>query len=395
MNKIKILRIIARLNIGGPAIHTVLLTEGLDKGQFDSLLICGAIDETEGDMLYYAREKNVRPYFIAELSRRINPLNDFIAFSKIYNLIRVMSPDIIHTHTAKAGTIGRVAGIMYNLLHLYRKKRIKLVHTFHGHVFDGYFNKIATRIFICIEGFLAHFTDIIITVGDSVKEELVNLGIGDRNRIKIVPLGFELDKFLNIPLLNKEVSQIGIVGRLVSIKNHRLFLEAAERIARQNNSANLKFSIIGDGELRQNLEDYASRLGIERWVSFLGWKKDLAEVYSSLDIVCLTSLNEGTPVSIIEAMASGRPVIATDVGGVRDLLGKEREDSLGRRQFKILERGLIVGSGDGEGFADALVFMLQNKKLREDIALGGREFVKHKFSKVRLLKDMELIYKMI
>ena len=165
MKKIKVLRIIARLNIGGPAIHTVLLTEGLNKDKFDSLLVCGTIAKDEGDMLYYARAKDVVPYVILKLRRELNPLNDLIAFLKIYKLIRRENPDIIHTHTAKAGTLGRLAGIFYNLL---AARRIKLIHTFHGHVFEGYFGRFKTRLFIFIERFLACFSSRIITVSLAV-----------------------------------------------------------------------------------------------------------------------------------------------------------------------------------------------------------------------------------
>lgn len=395
MEKIKIIRIIARLNIGGPAIHTVLLTASLDKNQFASWLVCGAVDKAEGDMSYYARERNVEPYFIPELTRRINPLKDLTAFFKLYNFICHIKPDIIHTHTAKAGGIGRAAGILYNLLHLSGNKKIKLVHTFHGHVFEGYFNKVATLVFVRIERFLARFTDIIITVSDSLKGELISLGIGEGDKVRVVPLGFELDRFLNIPFLDREPSHIGIVGRLVPIKNHRLFLDAAAKFLRQENFADVRFSIIGDGELRRELEDYARKLGIAGRVYFLGWRKDLVEVYSGLDVVCLTSLNEGTPVSLIEAMASGCPVVATDVGGVRDLLGEEQADLSRPGIFRVLERGIISAPTDSNGFSQALSLMLQNNKFREGAASAGREFVRNKFSKERLFRDIEAIYKMI
>jgi len=386
MRKIKILRIIARLNIGGPAIHAILLTEGLDKSRFQSLLIYGSLDTNEGDMLYYAAQKQLRPIFISELKRQLGIVTDIIALKKIYKIIKTVQPDIIHTHTAKAGTLGRIAGILYNFL--YRKQTL-LVHTFHGHVFEGYFSKFPTRVFLLIERFLAIFTDRIITVSNSLKNELIALGICKAQKIEIIPLGLELEKFFQVPLKNQPSLNIGIVGRLVAIKNHRLFLEAAVKVIDNNPHPQLRFKIIGDGELRRDLEEYADKLGIKRQVDFLGWQKDLVSVYAGLDIVALTSINEGTPVSLIEAMASARAVVATDAGGVKDLLGEEIEPVA---NFKILERGLMVSRPDPESFAAALIFILQNDALRKKTVEVARSFVKDRFTKERLIKDIEDLY---
>ncbi len=394
MKKIKILRIIARLNIGGPAIHTVLLTEGLDKSRFESLLVCGSADKDEGDMLYYSLERNVKPIFVPELKRELNLFNDMMAFKKIFNIIKTEQPDIIHTHTAKAGTLGRLAGILYNLLNLFSNRRIRLVHTFHGHVFSGYFNKFKTKTFILIERFLAIFTSRIITISESIKKELISLGVSKEDKIKVIHLGLELEKLLNIPLNNEHDSiNIGIVGRLVPIKNHRLFLEAAAKVIADNPGLQLRFKIIGDGELKRELEDYSHELSINRQVDFLGWQKDLVNIYSNLDVVALTSINEGTPVSLIEAMASGRAVVATDVGGVKDLLGGPINiDEEPKENFKILERGLLVKPGDCVSFAAALVFILQNNILRKAMGKRGRNFVKDRFTRERLIRDIENLY---
>jgi len=394
MKKIKILRIIARLNIGGPAIHTILLTEGLNRNKFETSLVCGSTGKNEGDMVYYALEKNIKPHFIPELKRELNLFNDITAFRKIYHIIKTQQPDIIHTHTAKAGTLGRLAGITYNFFNHGRK--VKLIHTFHGHIFEGYFNKIKSKLFILIERFLGLFTCKIITVSESVKNELISLGIAEKDKFRVIPLGFELDKFLNIPLKENAVLNIGIVGRLVTVKNHQLFLEAAARVVRDNPQMKLRFKIIGDGELRPELEEYARKLSLNTQLDFLGWQDDLASIYSNLDIVALTSVNEGTPVSLIEAMASVRAVVATDVGGVRDLLGRETDIGIKpKADFKILERGIIVKSQDSFSFAAALTLLLQNNKLREDLGLASREFVKKGFSKERLIKDMEELYSIV
>jgi len=393
MKKIKILRIIARLNIGGPAIHTVLLTEGLSKDRFDSLLVCGNIEDSEGDMSYYAAEKNVFPVFIRQLERSINPLNDLRALVKIYQIIKTENPDIVHTHTAKAGSLGRAAAIIYNLSH--PKNKIKLVHTFHGHVFSGYFNRFNTRFFVLIERFLAAFTDCVITVSESVKKEILSLKICPAEKINVIPLGFELKKFLAITPRSKDHLNIGIVGRLVPIKNHKLFLEAASDVIKNNPHIKLKFQIVGDGSLKEYLEDYSRKLSITGQVDFLGWQKDLAHVYSDLDIVALTSINEGTPVSLIEAMASGRVVVATDVGGVRDLLGPELKLSVPGAAFRIMERGILVNSQEHSHFAAALQFALDNDDLRIKMGASARDFTRISFSKNRLIKDIESIYNRI
>ena len=392
MRKIKILRIIARLNIGGPAIHTVLLTQGLDKSKFDSLLVCGSVEENEGDMLYYALERNVKPIFVSKLRRELNFIDDIAVFFKIYKIIKQTQPDILHTHTAKSGAIGRLAGIIFNLLH--PKKKIKLVHTFHGTYFAGYFNRLKTKVFLYIEHFLAIFTDRIITLSNNLKQELIFWNIAKAEKITVIPLGFELENFLEIkPADNNSVSNIGIIGRLTFIKNHYLFLDAAQKFIKYSPNRETMFYIIGDGELREALEGYADKLHINSRVCFLGWQNNLQHIYSRLDVVALTSLNEGTPVSLIEAMASGRPVVATDVGGVKDLLGKEIEGLAASKEgFKVLERGIIVKPNDVDSFARALAFILENREIRNKICASSREFVKSTFFKKRLVSDIEELY---
>ncbi|MDD2751955.1 MAG: glycosyltransferase [Candidatus Omnitrophica bacterium] len=392
MEKIKILRIIARLNIGGPAIHTVLLTADLDKTRFQTLLVCGSPSGSEGDMGYYANSKSVKPYFIPELGREINIYNDFISLLKILALIKKEKPQIIHTHTAKAGTIARAAGIIFNLFH--PKHKVKLIHTFHGHVFKNYFGGFKTGFFILIERILAYFSDKIITVSAAVRDDLINLNIANKDKIEILPLGFDLDAFLAVaPKPARGCANIGIIGRLTAIKNHRLFLEGVAKLIKQNvKGLTLNFKVIGDGELKNELEGYAQKLNIHEKIDFMGWQQDIAQVYSELDLIILTSLNEGTPVSLIEAMASGRAVIATDVGGVRDLLGKKNSEGLNFPDFEIMERGILIKSGDSSGLANAAAFLLSNPQLCATIAGRGRIFARANFTKERLVKDMENLY---
>ncbi|MFC1510025.1 glycosyltransferase, partial [Candidatus Omnitrophota bacterium] len=368
----KILRIIARLNIGGPARNAVLLAEGLSQrteiasssldklgtsrndntwdGQgsalnnWETVLVCGEIGEGEGDMMWLAREKGIEPVIIPELGRKLSFINDCKAFWKIYRVIRREKPDIIHTHTAKAGTLGRMAAVLYNAMQMCSRPNLftnrlhgqgsvsnktVIVHTFHGHVLYGYFGKIKSWVFLWIEKILSLFTDKIITVSGSLKEELVEkFRMASENKVSVVELGFELGGLLKLPIReNSDCVNIGIVGRLVPIKNHKMFLRVVKRIteiasapAAHRNDNGVKFIIIGDGELRQELENYARELGVEDIVEFRGWIKDAAEIYRDLDIVVLTSLNEGTPVSIIESMSAGRTVVATNVGGVKDII---------------------------------------------------------------------------
>ena len=383
--KIKILRIIARLNIGGPAIHTILLTDGLDKSRFETVLVVGTAEKSEGDMFYLAIEKGVQPKIIPELSRPLNIHNDIIAFWKLFCFIKKEKPDIIHTHTAKAGTLGRLACILCKLSFQPSVFNFqpKIIHTFHGHVLHSYFGRIKTAFFIWIERFMAIFTDKIIAVSESVRKELIDLGIASTRKIITIPLGLELEKYLKIENTehgNRDYKSVGIIGRLVPAKNHKMFLDAAKRLKDTLCfDKRIKFLIVGDGHLRSELENYAKKLGIKQDVIFTGWVKDLTQVYSELNIVALTSLNEGTPVALIEAQAAGRPCVATNVGGVPNVIEDGRS-------------GFLVPSQDIKRFIERLFKLLNNPMLMRTMGKYGRNIVKEKFSKNRLIKDIEALY---
>ena len=398
--KIKILRVIARLNIGGPAIHVHLLTKGLDKRKFEPILVAGKISPTEGDMSYLFDSANKKPIIIPELQREISLRMDLKAFQRIFSRLLKEKPDIVHTHTAKAGTSARLAVLMYNLIY---GKKVRIVHTFHGHVFEGYFSKAKSLLFVWIERLLARFTDVIIALSGIQKKELVEkFRVAPADKIKTVQLGFNLRPFLGSERLKGQFRQslgisndtllIGIVGRLVPIKNHFMFLNAAKIFLEQNPDANIKFIVIGDGELRDALEGYSKKLGFDDHVIFCGWIKNVPLVYADLDILALTSKNEGTPVSIIEAMASSVPVIATDAGGVVDLLGPP--DGLHNSDgFEVCERGILCRKKDAQGFTKGLKYLIDGDvQKKQKRLMRARSFTIERFSEKRLLDDIESLY---
>ena len=381
--KLKVLRIIARLNVGGPAIHTILLTHALNNERFESILVTGQADKTEKDMIYLVREKNVNPLIVPELGRQIHPLKDLIAFWKIYMIIRREKPDIVHTHTAKAGALGRIAAVFAGVP--------VRIHTFHGHIFENYFNRLYISIFLFIEKALAYFSKYIVVVSQAQKREIgEHYKVAGPDKIRVIPLGLELEKFTLIQSHNGKLRTglnidddtitIGIIGRLVPVKNHRMFLEAAKRLLSiLGDEFKIKCLIIGDGEERIGLEAYAKELGMNKNVVFCGWRENVADVYPDLDIIVLTSFNEGTPVALIEALAAGRPVVATNVGGVGDVV----EDGI---------NGYCVTSGDTQAFACRMADLIRDPSKRAIFGAKGRETVREKFSKKRLVEDITKLY---
>ena len=379
MRRVKVLRIIARLNIGGPAIHTILLTAGLNNERFEPLLVTGVEGRREGNMLDLAAAKGVEPIVIPELRRNPSPKDALIALVKLYRLIRRQWPQIVHTHTATAGLLGRLAARLAGV-------PITL-HTFHGHVLRGYFGPFQSKALVWMERLLARITDRIVTVSEGQRQELAGYGIAPLEKIVVVPLGFELDDLLSCEPHRGELRRelglsddhrlVGIVARLVPIKNHRLFLQAAKLVAEAVPQA--RFLVVGDGELREGLEAYARDLGLDGRVIFTGWRRDLPRLYADLDVVALTSINEGTPVSLIEAMAAGVPVVATAVGGVPDVVADG-------------ETGYLVEAGDAEGLAEAITELLRNPERAEAMGRAGREAVYPRFAAQTLFTNIEHLY---
>ncbi len=374
---IRIVRIIARLNIGGPAIHVTLLTEKLGKPHYDSTLICGTISPDEGDMAYYAAAHGVKPLIVPELGRSIHPLRDLKTLWTVYRLLRRLKPDVVHTHTAKAGFVGRVAAWLAGVP--------VIVHTFHGHVLGGYFSPTMTRVFILLERLTARMSDTVITLSEGLRRELAeNYRITRRSHITVLPLGLDLAPFAatarksgafrrayRVP---DDAPLIGIIGRIVPVKNHALFLEAAVRVRQQ--MPNVRFVIVGDGELRAQVEQQVDACGLRDAVIFTGWLRDLAPVYADLDANVISSLNEGTPVSVIEALTARCPVVATAVGGLPDLLDRG-------------QLGKLVPSGDAAALAAALLDVLRTPPN----GVQAQAFMLDRYGIDRLVSDLDSLYR--
>jgi glycosyltransferase involved in cell wall biosynthesis len=331
----------------------------------------------EGDMRYYAEERGVQPIIIPELGRELHPVRDLMTFWKVYRLIQEIRPDIVHTHTAKAGFIGRLAAWMAGVP--------VITHTFHGHVFESYFSRLTTGVFIALERMAAMISDTIITLTDSLRRDLADTyHVALKRRITVLPLGLDLSAFVNTPRrlgefrraqgIPEHVPLLGIVGRLVPIKNHALFLEAALRVRQQYPEA--MFVIVGDGELRSSLEGRVRELGLGDAVRFVGWLRELAPVYSDLDVLVMSSFNEGTPVSVIEALASGCPIVSTDVGGTSDLLERGT-------------LGTLVPSGDVAALSAASCAVLANPPDTTDV----RQLMVERYGIERLVRDLDSLYR--
>jgi len=400
MNPIKILQIIARLNIGGPAKYAISLSDHFSHDPYQTLLVSGNVSAREGDMGYLAEEKGITPYILPGLGREISPFKDIGSLRTLRRIIKAYNPQIIHTHTAKAGTLGRLAGMSLNIFRA-REKRIRLVHTFHGHVFHSYFGFLKTHIFIWIEKFLARFTDKIIVISPLQRQDICSrFKICDPDRVATIPLGFNLShlgdlenerpEFRNMlfPGDPPDAFWVGIVGRLTAVKNHRMFLDTARILKDRIKDRPVRFFVVGDGELMDELVTYSKGAGLEDSVVFTGWQRDTRRIYGAMDAFVLTSLNEGTPVTLIEAMAAGKPVAATEVGGIPDLFGRVRMFT--GDGYKLARHGILVPSEKSDALAKG--FLMENRETRKQLSAEARRFVLSRYGKERVEKDMESLY---
>jgi len=384
----RVLRIITRLNIGGPAIQAIDLTRQLPSRGFSTRLIHGRLGPSEGNMQNFLRTEGLPVTYVRSLVRPVAPMLDLRALWVLYRQVCAYRPHIIHTHMAKAGTLGRLAGILYNRT-LGRSRPARLVHTYHGHVFDGYFGGFSTNLFLAVERWIGRRTDALVAISQHVKHDLLSTyNIARDSQIALVPLGFDLSRFLAVDAGSRLRARalldipdaavvVSTVGCLTDIKQQTAIVDAAAAL--RDTETSFLFLIVGDGELRGSLEQRARERGVPDAVRFLGWRQDLETVYAATDIFLLTSRNEGTPVALIEAMASGVPIVSTDVGGVRDVVPSK-------------DYGILVPFGSPADLAESLKGLAASPALRETLGCAGRQFVRERFDRERLMRDMTDLY---
>ena len=384
----KVVRVIARLNVGGPARHVTILHEGLPSEGFESILVHGTHGADEASFERLLADRGLRAVQLPSLGRRITAAGDLTAFWALLQLVFREQPDIIHTHTAKAGTLGRLAGVVFNLTRLGRRKSL-LVHTFHGHVLEGYFGPVGNAAVRLAERSLALVSDAILTISPSQRDDIVRrFRVAPERKVAVIPLGLDLDELLHAPAPTPELREhygfaagdfvVGFVGRLAPIKDLPTLVHGFAAFAAGRPRARLL--IVGDGQQRAEIEALLRRLGVDRSARFAGWQQDLRGVYGAMDVLALTSRNEGTPVAVIEALASGVPVVATSVGGVADVVRHE-------------ETGLLIASGDSGALASALACLEAEPALRYRLGARGRAEVAERFAHTRLVRDVAACYR--
>lgn len=387
----KILRIINRFNLGGPTYNVAYLSKYISS-DYETLLLGGAKDDTEESSDFIVENLGLKPVIIEEMRREIDLKKDYIAYKKIKKIIQEFKPDIVHTHASKAGTLGRLAAYSCNVP--------VIVHTFHGHVFHSYFGKLKTLFYKNIERYLARKSTAIIAISEKQKQELVDTHrICEADKVHVIPLGFDLAKFqadtdekrkafrIKYNLADDEIA-ISIIGRLVQIKNHSLFLEGL-KIVSEKTSQKIRAFIIGDGEEKKIIEEKAKELGIpfinslktndKALLTFTSWIKEIDVALAGSDIIALTSFNEGTPVSLIEAQAANKPIVSTNVGGIENVVIPNRT-------------ALLCENNNLSEFSNQLLKLIENSELRRSMAEKGWVHVMEKFHYTRLVKDIEKLY---
>ncbi len=385
----KVLRIINRLNLGGPTYNAAYLSKYIGD-DFETLLVAGMKDESEASSAYIVDNLGLKPRYIKNMYREINPIKDFRAYKELVQIIKEFQPDIVHTHAAKAGAIGRLAA--------YNCGVPIILHTFHGHVFHSYFGQLKTRIFLEIERFLARKSTKIVAISNIQKQELCEkFKVAPCEKFEVVPLGFDLERFqINHPErriafrakygLNQEDVVIGIIGRLVPIKNHYLLIQAFAEVKAKTQKT-LKLIIIGDGEIRDELQRFSSSqnlnisnsTAVKSDVVFTSWITDIESALPGLDIVALSSFNEGTPVSLIEAQAANVPVISTRVGGIEDIVLEG-------------ETAVLSENNNLEEFSTKLLDLVEDDSLRRRFTIKGFEHVYERYSYTTLCSNMSTLY---
>lgn len=387
----KILQIVNRLNLGGITYNAASIAAHL-RPNHETMIVTGMKDDSEESSEFMVRNLGLEPVFIHDMHREINLRSDYKAYKQLLKIIRDFKPDVVHTHAAKAGLLGRLAA---------KRAGVKvIVHTFHGHVFHSYFGKAKTLFFILLERILAWLSNGIIAISEKQKKELCEeYKICACRKIHIIELGYNLKPFQenkrekrerfreNYSVQNHQIA-VGVIGRLVPIKNLKLFISAFS-IAHGRLGNKTKAFIIGDGEQRLELQEYCKSLGQtistpedpspEAAIVFTSWIHDVDVAMLGIDILALSSLNEGTPASLIEAQAAGIPIISTNVGGISNIVLED-------------ETALLIKSGDLENFAATLEALINNDSLRAEMAKKGPTFVESRFHEKRLSSDIEQLY---
>jgi len=375
----KIVRIITRLNIGGPALHTVVLTDGMTRRGYQTVLVTGTCEAEDGDMSYLVNQDDAVRW-VPEMSRSVHPWKNLRALFQIVRLIRAERPLIVHTHTAMAGTLGRLAAIICRVP--------VIVHTFHGNSLRHYFSPLANRVFLAMERFLARRTDAICVVAPQQVDELSrDFRIAPRDKFRVIPLGVDLDAYLSLPECAAPPPPlvVGWLGRLVPVKNVPLLVAAAEETLRRTDD--VVFLVAGDGPGRKALQDAAARF-TGRFV-WLGWQKDILPLLARCHVLLQTSLNEGTPIALIQGMAAARPFVSTAVGGVVDMVhGSVRRDGNGARWYA----NAVLVEPRPEAFADSLCELAEDRGALLQMGREARVFASMRYRKERLLSDLDALY---
>jgi glycosyltransferase involved in cell wall biosynthesis len=380
---IRVLRVIARLNMGGPALHVTYLARGLAARGYETTLVAGDVGRGEESMAFVAERAGVDVVRLPGLAREVSPLRDALAAWRVARIIRRVRPDVVHTHTAKAGAIGRVAAVLAG-----PGRRPVVVHTFHGHVLRGYFGDAGTLLFRAIETVLARVTDRLVAVSPEVRDELVGLHVAPRRKFSVVRLGIELEPRVDFDGDTAEVRRrhgipagkfvVGWFGRMTAVKRTDDLLTMLAGVRERGIDALLL--LVGDGDDRERLEQRAHDLGLARSCLFVGYQEDVAPWYAICDAVVLTSVSEGTPVTIIEALAAGRPVVATRVGGVPDVVDEG-------------ETGFLVRPRDTHALAERLEILARDPDRRAAMGAAGRERTLERYAVDRLVADVDVLYR--
>ena len=380
---IRVLRVIARLNMGGPAIHVASLAAGLETRGYHTTLVAGTLARGEDSMAFVAERLGVSIVSVPEMAREVAPLLDARSVRQLAGLIRELRPHVLHTHTAKAGAIARAAAVLAA-----DARPPIVVHTFHGHVLKGYFGPGRTAFFRQVERTLARASDVLVAVSPEVRDDLVELGVAPREKFTVVRLGIPLAERLGDPTsdldyrglygIPREAFVVGWVGRMTGVKDTSAVLDILR--STRDLGVDAVLCMVGDGPERDGLEARAHELGIARHVYFVGYQADVAGYYRLFDAFVLPSVNEGTPVSAIESLASGTPVVANRVGGVPDVV----RDGLD---------GFLVEPGDVEGAASRLADLAADPERRAQLGESGRRRVLRRYSVERLVDDVDRLYR--